>query len=75
MGYRAKTSERTNNDNIGLLGVEVKNISKGVQVEYVLKNSVANKSKVNLKVGDIITAVNNKPISKNTNFYSLLKNS
>ena len=75
MGYRAKTSERTNNDNIGLLGVEVKNISNGVQVEYVLKNSVASKSKVNLKVGDIITAVNNKQISKNTNFYSLLKNS
>ena len=75
MGYRAKTSERTNNDNIGLVGVEVKDISSGVQVEYVLKNSVANKSKVNLKVGDIITAVNNKPISKNTNFYSLLKNS
>ena len=75
MGYRAKTSERTNNDNIGLLGVEVKNISNGVQVEYVLKNSAANKSKVNLKVRDIITAVNDKPISKNTNFYSLLKNS
>jgi C-terminal processing protease CtpA/Prc len=75
MGYRAETSERTNNDNIGLLGLEVKNISDGVQVEYVLKNSVANTSKVNLKVGDIITAVNNKPISKNTNFYSLLKNS
>ena len=76
MGYRAKTSERTNNDNIGLLGVEVKNIYQtGVQVEYVLKNSAANKSKVNLKVRDIITAVNDKPINKNTNFYSLLKNS
>ena len=37
--------ERTNNDNIGLLGVEVKNISNGVQIEYVLKNSAANKSK------------------------------
>jgi len=47
-----------------LLGIEVKNISNGVQVEYVLKNSVANKSKVNLKVGDIITAVNRKPIIK-----------
>jgi C-terminal processing protease CtpA/Prc len=75
MGYRAETSERKNSDNIGLLGVEVKNISEGVQVEYVLKNSVANTSKVNLKVGDIITAVNNKPIGENTNFYSLLKNS
>jgi S1-C subfamily serine protease len=75
MGYRAETSERTNSDNIGLLGIEVKNISNGVQIEYVLKNSVANKLKVNLKVGDIITAVNRKLISKNTNFYSLLKNS
>ena len=75
MGYRAETSERKNNDNIGLLGVEVQHVSNGVQVEYVLKNSVANKSKVNLKVGDIITAVNSKPIGKNTNFYSLLKNS
>ena len=75
MGYRAETSERKNNDNIGLLGLEVQHVSNGVQVEYVLKNSVANKSKVNLKVGDIITAVNSKPIGKNTNFYSLLKNS
>ena len=74
MGYRAGTSERTNNDNIGLLGLEVKNIEKGVIVEYVLKNSAANKSKVNLKVGDIIIAINEKPISKSTNFYSLLKN-
>ena len=75
MGYRAGTPERTNNDNIGLLGVEVKHVSKGVQVEYVLKNSVANKLKVDLNVGDVITAVNGKPITKNTNFYSLLKNS
>ena len=75
MGYRAESSERTNNDNIGLLGIEVKNILEGVQVEYLLKNSVADKSKVDLKVGDIITAVNHKLISKNTNFYSLLKNS
>ena len=73
MGYRAESSERKNSDNIGLLGLEVKHIPNGVQVEYVLENSVANTSKVNLKVGDIITAVNTKPIGKNTNFYSLLK--
>ena len=75
MGYRAETSERKNSDNIGLLGLEVKHIPNGVQVEYVLENSVANTSKVNLKVGDIITSVNRKPIDRNTNFYSLLKNS
>jgi C-terminal processing protease CtpA/Prc/Tol biopolymer transport system component len=74
MGYRAETSERTNDDNIGLIGLEVKNILGGVQIEYVLKNSVASKSKVNLKVGETIKAVNNKPINKNTNFYSLFKN-
>ena len=75
MGYRAQTSERKNSDNIGLLGLEVKHVLNGVQVEYVLENSVANTSKVNLKVGDIITGVNGTPIGKNTNFYSLLKNS
>ena len=74
MGYRAGTSELTNSDNIGLLGLEVENISNGVQIKYVLKNSVANKSKVNLKVGDTIIAVNNKQINENSNFYSLLKN-
>ena len=62
-GYRAGTSERTNSDNIGLLGLEVENISNGVQIKYVLKNSVANKSKVNLRVGDTITSVNNKLIN------------
>jgi len=74
MGYRAGTSERTNNDNIGLLGLEVKNTSNGARIEYVLNNSVANKSKVNLKVGDVITSVNNQKIGADTNFYSLLKN-
>jgi C-terminal processing protease CtpA/Prc len=74
MGYRAGTPEETNSDNIGLLGLEVKNTAKGAEVVYVLPNSVANKSKVNIKVGDLITAVNNKEITKDTNFYSLLKN-
>ncbi len=74
MGYRAGTPERTNSDNIGLLGLEVKNTSNGARVEYVLKNSVANKSKVDLKAGDVITSVNGQKVSSNTNFYSLLKN-
>ena len=74
MGYRSATPEKTNNDNIGLLGLEVKNTSKGARVEYVLKNSVANKSKVNLQIGDVITSVNGHKINSNTNFYSCLKN-
>jgi len=74
MGYRAGTPEQTNNDNIGMLGLEVKNTKRGAEILYVLNNSVADKSKVNLQVGDVITAVNNQPIKPNTNFYSLLKN-
>lgn len=74
MGYRAGNPERTNNDNIGLLGLEVKNTSKGARVSYVLENSVADKSKVSLKVGDVITAVNGTKVGGNTNFYSTLKN-
>lgn len=74
MGYRSGTPERRNNDNIGLLGLEVKNTSKGAQVEYVLENSVADKSKVQLKVSDVITAVNGTKVGGDTNFYSTLKN-
>ncbi|WP_397447497.1 S41 family peptidase [Polaribacter sp. R77954] len=74
MGYRGSTPEETNSDNIGLLGLEVKNTSKGAEVVYVLDNSVADKSKVDLNVGDVITAINNVKIDKNTNFYRVLKN-
>ena len=74
MGYRSGTPERRNSDNIGMLGLEVKNTNKGAEILYVLPNSVADKSKVDLNVGDVITHVNGEKISKNTNFYSLLKN-
>ena len=74
MGYRAGTPERTNSDNIGLLGIEVRNTSKGAEVLYVLDNSVADKSKVSIQEGDVITKVNNQKVNKSINFYSLLKN-
>lgn len=74
MGFRGGSPEKTNSDNIGLLGLEAENTSKGVKVVHVLKNAAADKSKTNLKVGDVITAVNHNKIGRNTNFYSLLKN-
>ncbi|WP_428740807.1 S41 family peptidase [Tenacibaculum sp.] len=73
MGYRG-SSPRNTSDKIGLLGLEVENTKNGVKVSYVLPNSVADKSSSKLKVGDVITAVNEQQIEKNTNFYSLLKN-
>lgn len=75
MGYRSRNPEEVNSERIGLLGLEVKHVNKGVQIEYVLPNSVADKSSAKLKVGDIIQSVNGHEITKTTNFYSLLKNS
>ena len=41
--------ERKNDDNIGLLGLEVKNISGGVQIDYVLKKFSSKQIKSELK--------------------------
>ena len=73
MGYRG-AAPRNINDKVGLLGLEVENVSNGVKIKYVLDNTVASKSNSKLKVGNVITAVNGHKIGKNTNFYSLLKN-
>jgi C-terminal processing protease CtpA/Prc/Tol biopolymer transport system component len=73
MGYRGSTPEDTFSDQVGLLGLDVSNVNNGVKVNFVLPNSAATKTNVSLKVGDVITAVNGKSIEKNTNFYSLLK--
>ncbi|MDO6745082.1 S41 family peptidase [Tenacibaculum soleae] len=73
MGYRG-AAPRNINDKVGLLGLDVVNTKGGVKVNYILQNTVADKSKSTLKVGDVITAVNGNKIAKNTNFYQLLKN-
>ncbi|WNW03016.1 S41 family peptidase [Tenacibaculum sp. HL-MS23] len=73
MGYRG-SAPKTINDKVGLLGLDVVNTKGGVKVNYILENTVADKSKSTLKVGDVITAVNGNEIAKNTNFYQLLKN-
>ncbi len=72
MGYRG-SAPRNVNEKIGLLGLDVTNVNGGVKVNYVLPNTVADKSKSKLKVGDVIVAVNGNKIDKNTNFYKLLK--
>ncbi|WP_405606753.1 S41 family peptidase [Polaribacter sp. Asnod1-A03] len=74
MGYRGRTPEKVSNDNVGLLGLDVSNVNSGVKINFILPNSAATKTNVSLNEGDVITAVNGKKITKNTNFYSLLKN-
>ncbi|MGG8495511.1 S41 family peptidase [Tenacibaculum sp. TC6] len=74
MGYRSRNPEDVKSDQVGLLGLEVSHVKNGVKVEYVLPNSVVDKSKSKLQVGDIIVAINGQNINETTNFYSLLKN-
>lgn len=74
MGYRGSNPEKVSSDRVGVLGLDVVNVKKGVKINYVLPNSAATKTGVNLKAGDIIVGVNQQKIDLNTNFYSLLKN-
>ncbi|MCV6629926.1 MAG: S41 family peptidase [Flavobacteriaceae bacterium] len=71
MGYRSSVPETLNNQNIGLLGIETSHDYKGARIDYILPNSPADRGNVQLKVGDIIVAINGKKIERNTNFYSL----
>ncbi|WP_088323291.1 S41 family peptidase [Polaribacter tangerinus] len=74
MGYRGSTPEKTFSDNVGLLGLDVSNVKSGVKINYILPNSAATKTNVSLKVGAVIKQVNGNKINRNTNFYSLLRN-
>lgn len=74
MGYRGSTPERTSSDRIGLLGVEVKNVSQGYEIEYILPKTVADKSFVKLQVGDVITHINGDKVKEDRNFYSYFRN-
>ena len=74
MGYRGSNPEQVSSDRIGLLGLDVTNVKNGARINYILPNSAATKTNVALNVGDVIASINGKSIGKNTNFYSLLKN-
>jgi C-terminal processing protease CtpA/Prc/tricorn protease-like protein len=70
--YRTPDRAETQKQTTGLLGVEVKQNSSGVEVTNVITNSPADKQKSKLNVGDIIFSVNGEEIKAGTNFYSLL---
>ncbi|MBU3009816.1 PDZ domain-containing protein [Polaribacter vadi] len=74
MGYRGSSPEEVSSDKVGLLGLAVSNVNNGVKIDYILPNSAATKTNVSLSTGNVITAVNGKKIGKNTNFYSVLRN-
>lgn len=72
--YRVETREDLQRERTGLLGVEFKPMDNGsLKVTAVVPAMPANKGVSELKVGDIITAVNGNDLSKTTNVYEYLE--
>lgn len=75
MGLRGGSNpEDTQDDDTGLLGIEVEGQSNGVKITRVVMGSPADRQQSKLMVGDVITHVNGVEISEYINFYSTLKN-
>ena len=74
MGMRGVSGrEDTQKDKSGLLGIEIRPVGEGVEVERIIPDSPADKEESRLYAGDVITMVNQASIS-GVNFYSLLTN-
>lgn len=74
MGIYGGTPENTQTERTGYLGVEVKPVNNGVQVQRVVTKSAASKEKSRLQEGDIIRKVNGQQLSNDVNIFSLLVN-
>jgi len=69
---RGEKPEDLPQESTGLLGVEIKPMDDGVEVQYVLPNSPADREVSKLQTGDLIVGINGTPVTSKVNFYSLL---
>lgn len=73
MGYRGGDNQKeTQHQHTGQLGISGKNTDKGFVITAVLPKSPADRQESKLAVGDMITAINQDPVTIQTNIYSLL---
>lgn len=74
MGFRGNNElKETQEDRTGLIGVEGSNGRQGFTISRILPGSPADKDESKLLVGDVITSINQDPVSASTNIYELLK--
>lgn len=69
MGLRGRGPEETQRERTGLLGIETKNTSNGVEIKKIVANSPADREESKLNVGDKIISVNGRTF---TNLYAAL---
>lgn len=74
MGLYGPRSKAKKAESAALLGVEFSSHNNGIQIERILKGSPADKEESQLKVGDVITAINQKDLSEESNLYEILAN-
>ncbi len=72
--YRTPDRLKTQKENTGLLGIEVKHAGDGVTVTHVVPNSPADRLNSKLAEGDVILSVKGDAVTSEINFYSLLTN-
>jgi C-terminal processing protease CtpA/Prc/tricorn protease-like protein len=71
MGIYGGSPEELQKQRTGLLGLEVKPVSQGVEITRVIPRSPATRLKSSLQVGEIVTHLNGKAVA-DENFYGLL---
>lgn len=72
LGLYGPDRAETEDEETGLLGVEIDPVEDGVRVERVVPNSPADRQANRLRPGDVITAVDGTPVPEVPNFYALL---
>lgn len=72
MGLYGSGEEDVQRERTGRLGIEFITQANGLKVSRLVPNSPADRSKNNLMVGDVITAINGDPIDTENNFYASL---
>lgn len=73
MGFRGGESQKeTQHQQTGLIGVSGRNTKTGFEVTAVLPHSPADRAESKLLIGDVITSVDQKPVTPVTNLYELL---
>jgi len=69
MGMYGPSRDETQDENTGLLGIDITPIATGIQVKHVISSTPASREESRLNIGDVITAVNGESVSATSNFY------
>ncbi len=73
MGMYGPSPEETQKDKTGLIGIEGIPLPEGgIKITYVVPGSPADREESQLQVGDVIVAVNERPVAPQQNLYELL---